>query len=116
MKNIFSLILLTVALCISQTAFAERTVLYFHFEGCPYCPPVKSEILNSPDSKSYKLLAIDITKYLDWKREFRANRVPKVVIADIENNNYKIHYEWQPGDKNSISTILKQFRIDKSAK
>ncbi len=81
----------------------------FGASWCPYCPAAKSEVVSNQDAKAYKIYDIDVDKFPLWKRAYKVESLPTIVIADLEPNKATIQYKWSPGDKNSLGKIIRHF-------
>ncbi len=117
-------IILTISLFLSASvAHAERQVLYFHFEGCPYCPAAK-DLIKQPDMSELVLqyddnFSVDTKIYPQIVQTFRPalqNRqgkvfVPNILIVEVEKGDdtyksAKVLYVWHNTGKNTLKNAL----------
>lgn len=96
---------LLILLMATSVKAADRTVLFFHYDGCRYCP-IAEKMLTSKEiavliNKYDNNYSIDTKKNPEWKDYYKIKSVPTVIIADITVRDKKAHgvklYQWQLG-------------------
>lgn len=112
----------------ASVAHAERQFLYFHFEGCPYCPAAKAIIQEKDISKLVLQyddnFSVDVRIYPEIKETFRRALqdrqgkiyVPQMLIVEVEDGDdtyktAKVLYVWKNNNgKQALKSALIKYQ------
>ncbi len=92
-------LILLLALLAPSIAQADTHVYYFDMPNCVWCPVAKA-IIVQPDIKELVVqyddnYEIDIVEHQDWKRYYKVNSVPLVLIVDVDGDKRTVLARWQ---------------------
>lgn len=68
----------------------QPIILVLSADWCQYCQKLKKDITNNIDKfNDITICIIDIDKYPEIAREFKAKKIPKTIIFDSKGNKLK---------------------------
>jgi thioredoxin-related protein len=68
----------------------QPIILLLSADWCQYCNKLKKEITNNLDKfNDTTICIVDIEKYPDIAKEFKARKIPKTIVFDSKGNKLK---------------------------